>query len=434
MSKKALIAAVVISLITISLCAGFRDAKASSGDYWTAKAPMLHFPGQFTGSATVLDGNIYAVTTAPNQSATGRAIIGYLEVYNPISNSWEEKSIVPANIGSCAVAASGGKIYVIGTTTDSGGTITYFNAAYDPATDTWENKTALTQVFWDMQANVVDGKIYFISGGQWHGFGNFAATQTNYVYDPSNDSWSERAVIPTPVAFYASAVMNDKIYIMGGQSQYTYPSSHTYVNLVQIYDPETDSWTQGTPLPCQLESAAACSTTGALAEKRIYVVGGMNGSDPSKPTLNSTLIYDGAGSWSTGASMPTARWGLTLVNVNDTLYALGGEADTNWLTTNEMYTPANYGEEASPSPSPTLQPTIPTSPTLPPLNDSTPTPPPSPTPSPTQEPTLRPNTQPENFTATIIIVTLVAAVVVVAALAYSAKLNRRKSLSSKTDK
>ncbi len=85
----------------------------------------------------------------------------------------------------------------------------------------------------------------------------------------------------------------------------------------------------------------------------------------------------------------------------------------------------------STSPSPTPQPKFPT---LPPLNDSTPTPSPSLTPSPTQEPTSTPNTQPENFTPTIIIVALVATVVLVAALAYSAKHNRRKSLNPKTNK
>lgn len=385
---------------------------------------MLHAPGHFTGRAAALNGTIYAVTTNQNQSEGS-----YFEAYNPITNSWQEMTHVPGSIYTCALAACEGKIYLVGSIVDNSSIIRTYTAAYDPAADSWENKRALPehQVYWDMQANVVGGKIYVISGGQWHGFGAFSATQTNYVYDPSNDSWSQKAAIPTPVAFYGSAVLDDRIYIMGGQSQYTYPSSYTYVNLVQIYDPKTDSWVQGTPLPSLLTSPAACSTTGAMVEKRIYVAGGINCSDPSHPTLNSTLVYDGTtGSWSTDASMPTARWGLSLVNVNDTLYALGGEDGTNWLTTNERYTPANYGTEDTPPP-PT--PTSPASTTLP-----TPSPTSSmfPSNSPTQQPTSEPTStqiatpaptgiQRQDYTLITIALSIVAIAVVAVLVAYLRK-------------
>jgi len=64
----------------------------------------------------------------------------------------------------------------------------------------------------EMQANVVNNKIYVISGTLPSG----SISNATEVYDPSSDSWSTTAPIPTPVGLYASAAVNDKIYIEGG--------------------------------------------------------------------------------------------------------------------------------------------------------------------------------------------------------------------------
>jgi len=112
--------------------------------------------------------------------------------------------------------------------------------------------------------------------------------------------------------------------------------------------------------------------------------------------LAQNYVYDPlADSWSTGYSMPTPRYGLTVATVNDLLYALGGGGYdySDIYATNEQYTPIGYGT-VSPTPSPTPSP----SPTLSPL----PTPSPSLTPtaspiitsSPTQRPTLPPDYTP----------------------------------------
>ncbi len=174
------------------------------------------------------------------------------------------------------------------------------------------------------------------------------------------------APIPTPVFSYASTVMDNKIYIIGGMTQYFFGGANTFVNLVQIFDPSTDQWTQGTPMPRAMAGMAAAITTGVLAPQRMYVVGGYPVSFSSRAPGNYAVldwnqIYDPQTRiWTNGTSLPTPCTGLSLVNLDDKLYALGGnDDDGNYFTTNEEYTPADYGliNSPSPSPSPTLSPT-----------------------------------------------------------------------------
>src|SRR5208283_5383962 len=72
----------------------------------------------------------------------------------------------------------------------------------------------------------------------------------------------------------------------------------------------------------------------------LYVIGGyfLNSYSSNVQVYNSS-----SNSWSTGASMPTARAYLGVAVVNDVLYAIGGFDGQNWLNTVEEYTPIGYG-------------------------------------------------------------------------------------------
>jgi hypothetical protein len=190
-----------------------------------------------------------------------------------------------------------------------------------------------------LSANEVDGKIYLI-GGQTGGPSSIVGL--NEVYDVANDSWTIKEPLPYPVDSYASAIVDDKIYVIGG-----FEGLHhgVPVGYTQIYDPVTDSWSFGASLPEIVRSGAAGATSGMLAPKRIYVIGGMS----DTRGVNSTQIYDPENdAWTFGAQMPTARYGLAVV-VNDLLYALGGSPylTAPSMTANEQYVPFGYSAPVS---------------------------------------------------------------------------------------
>ena len=189
----------------------------------------------------------------------------------------------------------------------------------------------------NVQANVVNGKIYLI-GGNPNG-------TLNQVYDPASNTWFTKASVPTAVTSYASAVVDNKIYVIT-------------TNLTQIYDPESNSWSHGTaaPLPAILGTASA--TTGVNAPKRIYVFG----ADADLPFWQLTTrsftaqSYDPkTDTWTVCSSVPTDRFSASTAVVDDLLYVIGGyslefpndkftlNAEYEFKAVNEQYTPFGYG-------------------------------------------------------------------------------------------
>jgi hypothetical protein len=262
-----------------------------------------------------------------------------------VENSWVSKAPMQEARSGLGVAVVNGKIYAIGgiigyvASAADGfavGVVTGGNEVYDPAINTWETKTPMPTKRGGLQTNVVDGKIYCISGfTQGSQFSNVTE-----VYDPTNDSWSRAAAMPNFQEEYYSAVVDNKIYIISDK--------------VQIFNPENNDCSTGFPPPTGVYQGAAGATTGIMAPKQICFLGGVQG-------LNQ-IYYPSNDSWATaGASMPTPRNHLAVGVLNDTLYAIGGgTADLGILAINEQYTPIGYGTPSSiPSPNPSSFPVVP---------------------------------------------------------------------------
>ena len=109
------------------------------------------------------------------------------------------------------------------------------------------------------------------------------------------------------------------------------------MDLTQIYNPQNDSWTSGTPPPVG-EICVGVATSGEMAPEQIYCLSGR------------TQIYDPENnSWLLGASVPF-NIGGSVANEDDRLYVLGGVTFTGDLNgdisseteyaTNHQYTPA----------------------------------------------------------------------------------------------
>jgi N-acetylneuraminic acid mutarotase len=90
--------------------------------------------------------------------------------------------------------------------------------------NSWVTKASMHQARAYLGVAVVDGKIYAIGGDSGRYMGN-AATQwgrtysvvnTNEEYNPANDSWTFKAPMPTSRAGFAVAVYQNKIYCIGG--------------------------------------------------------------------------------------------------------------------------------------------------------------------------------------------------------------------------
>lgn len=316
----------IVSLIFLmmSLCVvNTRPIKAAE-DSWTTKEPMP--TARAVIGVAVVDGKIYAIGGSYDSFG--------VEEYNPVTNTWTTKTPMPTPRIFFGIAVVENKIYVIGGDSGNwvvGETPSNVNEVYDPLTNTWETRVSMPTERLGLSASVVEDRIYCIGGRR--GEPTYADVSATEVYDPSTDTWTTMEPIPTPVSYHASAVLDNKIYIIGGA---------VGVSLNQVYDPETNTWGGGVSLPTGVDSAAAGATTGVMAPKRIYVIGGKQNLD----AVNLNQIYDPeTDTWTYGASMPTARFGHGVAVINDTLYSIGGRE--GWFgfpisAANEQYTPVDY--------------------------------------------------------------------------------------------
>ena len=294
-------------------------------NYWSTKTPLPQTAGGL--SAAVVNGKIHVIGGSVHY------------VYDPVTDDWTTKEPMPTGRQYFGIAVYQNKIYTIGGglwDQDIGWITSNVTEVYDPMTDSWENKTPMPTSRMSLSANEVDGKIYLM-GGRTGGPSSIVAL--NEVYDIATDSWTTKRSMHYPVDAYASAVVDGKIYVIGGFEglYHGVPVGYT-----QIYDPVTDSWSLGASLPEIVQHAAAGATTGSLAPKRIYVIGG----GPDMRAFNYTQVYNPENdSWTLGAEMPTARGWLAVAVVNDLIYAIGGApyVMASFMTTNEQYVPFGFG-------------------------------------------------------------------------------------------
>ena len=188
----------------------------------------------------------------------------------------------------------------------------------------------------DAKTAVVNGKIYLIGGRT---SGPYSTVNVTEVYDPANDSWATKASIPYSVVSYASVVVDNKIYVIGGQAEF---DSRMNLDTTQIYETETDAWSFRKPAPVIVWQATAGATAGVMAPKRIYVFGGEAGF--IEPSAKNLAYGPQTDSWSSGSPLPIPRISPAVAVLNDVLYVAGGitsfEASTPAL---EQYIPFEYG-------------------------------------------------------------------------------------------
>ncbi len=131
------------------------------------------------------------------------------------------------------------------------------------------------------------------------------------VYDPSDDTWSTAPSLPIPAAGSRAVTVNDKIYVIGGVGQGGIGGDSVFE-----FDPATQLWTTKTSMP-EIRTDTAIATQGGL----IYVAGGGNAGF----TSSSLFRYDPAmDAWTAGSPMSESRKGASAAVVGGQVLVYGG--------------------------------------------------------------------------------------------------------------
>ena len=286
--------------------------------------------------AAVVNGRIYVIGGAGEDNKPFASV----QVYDPATGAWAARANMPTARGLFGAGAVGGTIYAIGGTTIGRDKLAVVEA-YDTATDTWTRRADMPTPRNALSAAVVDGKIYAIGGwgyerpeGGWESIDPTATGQDFSrveVYDPETDTWTTRADMPTPRSHMTVSALGGKIYAIGGGARIVAGRSGEWLPLLEVYDTATNRWARAAELPTPRSVMSS-----SVVDGRIYVMGGAfsRGSASSAEELLRTMrtlsvveVYDPAsGRWTRGADLATARGWFSTSVVNGKVYVVGGQS------------------------------------------------------------------------------------------------------------
>jgi N-acetylneuraminic acid mutarotase len=278
---------------------------------------------------TLSDGP-HTVTAAVDLTAGGTQLThATITVANTTTTAWSSATPMPVALGEVASGLIAGKLYVVG----EGSPVTL---AYDTTARTWTSTGLATRPFPGNHhvAEVVGGKLYLFGG---LGGGSEGKVQ---IYDPTTNQWTQGAPMPFAAGSSSSAVIGDHVYVSGG-----IVGSSTTAQAAR-YTPATNTWVNIAPMP-QGRNHAAAESDGS----KMFVFGGRGpGSGDGNVVANgfdTVQIYDpvtntwvsSLDSGSTLKPLPQARGGMgTAVFTNGEFWVMGGETSTGaGATTDGVY-------------------------------------------------------------------------------------------------
>ena len=244
-------------------------------DTWERKADM---PTARAGMSTlVVDGKIYAIGGGQGKKHRLRRGWGHsgkllptIEMYDPVTDTWTQKADMPVPRSSNSTCIMDGKIYIIGGVAANRKQWRLDNVdIYDPATDTWTQAKSMNHARGGASVSVVNGKIYVMGGVGWPQIPNHPGPflSSVEVFNPETNHWKEVAEMPTPKGFHTASVIDGKIYVIGGG--FRGDDQFKYLSTVEVYDPETDRWTQEPDMPIGKWGHRA-----EVINENIYIFGG----------------------------------------------------------------------------------------------------------------------------------------------------------------
>jgi N-acetylneuraminic acid mutarotase len=259
---------------TSLLGCGLLEVYTPATDTWSHKTPMSY--PRFHAAGVVAGGVFYVVGGYFLNHSTNDFGVRTLEAFNPKSNTWSKKADMPTARFSLGGAAVGGILYAMGGDTGKNGPDPILGTveAYDPLTDTWSTKATMPTPRSNFAIVAVNGIIYAIGGVTNTGVtypNTTRAIQTVDAYDAASNTWSPRAALPYLTGgWQVACVIDGMIYVF-------IPSGG--VNPIVAYDPKTDRWTEvNNHLISRADFSAGASGDAA------YVVGGYTAT-PSYETL-----------------------------------------------------------------------------------------------------------------------------------------------------
>ena len=295
------------------------------------QAPSSGFQPRYWFTTSEVDGKIYVIG-----GTSGVNLDTAVQVYDTKTGRWVTIQTTGTFTPRIALTSSvvNGKIYVIGGSRGPELPQNLSNAleVFDPATDAWSTPKT-TGTFTPrcvLSSAVLNGKIYVIGG-----FDTRQDLSTFEVFDPKTNVWTTPITTGhfEPRGAFQAVVVNGKLYVVGGMQNGRMPTT------VQVFDPVTNRWDSVHAIG---HFAPRCDHACGVLDGKIYIMGGST--DGRTPLSKDAFqVFDPeTRTWAVPKTRGrfTSRVYVSSVVVNNKFYVLGGIDSTgNLVNTNDEFEP-----------------------------------------------------------------------------------------------
>lgn len=185
-------------------------------------------------------------------------------------------------------------------------------SATEPSKEAWTVAAPAPNQRGEVAAAMVDGKIYIIGG-----FTPFGVTGRVDVYDPATNTWGERSPMPAELHHVGVGVVDGKLYAIGGFDGLMF---WTPSKAVWEYDPKKDRWHSKQEMPTARGALGV-----AVWEGKVYAIGGLTETPFGRENVDANDVYDPAADrWESKAPLPLGRDHLAVVALDGKIHAIGG--------------------------------------------------------------------------------------------------------------
>ncbi len=277
---------------------------------------------------TKITGNLYAFTIKNKIYTCGKSDMsddysfGIYE-YDPILDANNLKRTISRNNPTIIVVND--KFYIFGGYQKEGQTeiIDKTYEGYDPTTNSTLKSGNMPDERQRFSLASYVNSIYLFGGSDNSQPSNYNAKV--YEYNTLTDKWTQKKDMPNPAQSMIKLNLGNKIYLMGGSG------SGTYFQMIRIYDPSNDTWTVKNILPFGPEIPPVENIH--VINNKIYFLNAIEGGSGyfyEYNPVNDEFISLGL--------MPLPRSGYSSTTYNEQIYVIGGSG-TNGYTNNDIFNP-----------------------------------------------------------------------------------------------
>jgi hypothetical protein len=238
--------------------------------------------------------------------------IGRMYLYDPDANSYSRLPDPPTRVDHPLLTSADGNVYLVGGYVDGEATTKAWRLTL--ATKRWTELPPLPTARGALGGAVIEGKLYAVGGSPpTYSDAGVQPYGTLEILDLSTGKWREGPPLRFPRHHAGVTESGGRLYVVGGRGRTRYALPYA-----ERFDPKTNRWETLAPLPQGAGGLAAVT-----AGDEVVAIGG--GDDPGGWVTGATWGYDEArDTWRRLPDLVHARHGHGAAAVGSRAYVFGG--------------------------------------------------------------------------------------------------------------